>query len=998
MKKLTGASFKTTAAPLALGIAFLASPAFAQDNTAAGQSDASVEAGTTDAPTGDAIVVTGSRISRPDLAAASPVTVVSEEQLKLANKPGVEEFLRQIPQAVAGIGQNTNNGNAGVATVNLRGLGTVRTLVLVDGKRFVPYDTLGIVDLNMIPQALVRQVQVVTGGASAVYGSDAIAGVVNFILDSDFTGLQVDAQTGISEKGDGTEYGASLTGGLALGDRGNIILSGSYLQVNKVQNGDRDFAIDALAGADYSSGGSSTNAFGSIDTPGGRFTFTPAGFLPYNANRDAFNFNPQNLLKVPQEKWTATGLLDYDLTDNVEFFARGTYSKTEVQTEIGSSGTFGFSFDINLSNPFLDPVANPAAAGARTILAQYDTGPSLACPTCVAGDGVVRVGVRRRLTELGPRVSNYKGEAWQAVAGLRGDFSDTLKWEVFGQYGKVMRDIAFLNDVDADKTQQALLVDGTFANPVCRNASNGCVPLNLFGAGGVTPAAAQFISFGLAQEDENTQFVTGAFLSGDLPFSLVEGTPAAFAVGVEYRRETGDANPDQALREGNSIGFGSSSPIQANYNVKEAYAEVKIPLIQDQPFFETLGLEAGARYSDYNSNVTVDNTGTGGTIDNFSTGYSNWSYKIGLEWAPVSELRFRAMYQRAVRAPNLQELGLPVTPGTGDALFDPCALGTANPGDATLRQLCLTVGGGVPEDRLDLNDPDALLAQPTAGQVNNFSGGNPTLVPEVAKTLTVGAVFRPTSFLPGFTASVDYFDIKVERAILATPEQAIIDACYYAERVATGTFCSLIKRNLDDGSIEGDSEYGVDATRRNIGLLSSRGIDVNANYVANLGTDARLLLGLALTHNLASKVQFADVLNVYECAGAIGKTCRDPVARWVWNQTTGLEIGQFLAQLTWRHMSSITNDTVTGRVGYVTQPPSAFVVPTIPSYDWFDLAFRYKVDDNFNFRFGVSNLFDKQPPVVGSDYPNTTQSGGNTIPGTYDPIGRFFNAGVTFKF
>jgi len=527
---------------------------------------------------------------------------------------------------------------------------------------------------------------------------------------------------------------------------------------------------------------------------------------------------------------------------------------------------------------------------------------------------------------------------------------------------------------------------------VCRNNTGGCVPINLFGAGGVTPAAAQFIAFGLGQRDENTQLVTGAFLSGDLPLSLVEGTPAAFAVGVEYRRETGDANPDNNLRTGNSIGFGSSSPIQANYNVKEAYAELKVPLIRDAPFFETLGLEAGARYPDYNNNVSVDNTGTGGIVNNYSTSYSNWSYKVGVEWAPVSQLRFRAMYQRAVRAPNLQELGLPVTPGTGDALFDPCAAGTFNPADATLRQLCLTVGGGMAPNQVGTID------QPTAGQVNNFSGGNPNLRPEVANTLTVGAVFRPTSFLPGFTASVDYFDIKVKQAILATPEQAIIDACYYAERSATGTFCSLIKRNQGNGSLEGDTIYGVDATRRNIGLLSSRGIDVNANYVANLGTDARLLLGLALTHNLASKVQFADVLNVYECAGAVGKTCRDPVARWVWNQTTGLELGQFLAQLTWRHMSSITNDTVTGRVGYVTQPPSAFVVPTIPSYDWFDLAFRYKVNDNFNFRFGVSNLFDKQPPVVGSDYPNTTQSGGNTIPGTYDPIGRFFNAGVTFKF
>jgi len=458
----------------------------------------------------DTIIVTGSRISRPDLESASPVAVVSAEQLQLSNKPGVEEFLRNIPQAVAGTGGNNNNGNEGIATVNLRNLGEVRTLVLVDGKRFVPYDTNGIVDLNMIPSALIKRVDVVTGGASAVYGSDAIAGVVNFILDDKFEGLRGEGGTSITQKGDGGTYRASLTGGIKLGDRGHLIASGTYIKTNKVTQGQRGYSTFALAAADFSPGGSSTNEFGSIDTPGGRYTFTPGGFVPYSGARDSFNFNPQNLLQVPQEKWTATVLADYELTDNVEFFARGSYGRSKIGIEIGSSGSFGNAFDINyLTNPFLDPANNPAAANARQILASFDNGnPDY---DAVAGDGIVHFGLRRRMTELGPRTYSYDSKAWQVVGGLRGDFGDATQyhWELFGQYGKSIRNQAFLNDVNTDKIQQALLVVQGPNGPVCVDPSGGCVPLNPFGFGNISQAAAQFITFGLSEKDVNKQMVFG---------------------------------------------------------------------------------------------------------------------------------------------------------------------------------------------------------------------------------------------------------------------------------------------------------------------------------------------------------------------------------------------------------------------------------------------------------------------------------------------------------
>ena len=833
----------------------------------------------------------------------------------------------------------------------------------------------------MIPAALVQRVEVVTGGASAVYGSDAVAGVVNFILKKDFTGIEADAQVGVSSKNDGEHHDFSLTGGMNLGDRGNIVVNGTYSKQDKVTQGARKYSNESLAAADLSaSGGSSTNLFGSIDTPGGRYTFTPTGFQPYSAARDSFNFNPYNLLQVPHEKWTATAMAHYDLTDSVEFFARGSIGDTKVRTEIAPSGTFGFSFDINYrTNPFLDPATNPAAAGARTILGTFDTD----------NDGVVRVGVRRRTTEVGPRISDYHSRAWQIVGGLRGDLGSTMKWEVFGQYGKSKREIAYLNDLDAGKVQQALLVGGTAASPACLNTSGGCAPANLFGRGNLSAAAAKYIAFGLAETDVNDQFVVGGHLSGDLPIELVPSRPAAFVLGVEYRKETATADPDINLRTGNSIGFGSATPVDAQINVKEVYGELKVPVIADASFAKSLNLELGFRYSDYDNSTTVDNTGTGGAIIRHAMGFNNFTFKAGMDWEPVDSLRIRAMYQRAVRAPNLQEIGLPVTPGTGDAAFDPCGAGVFNPSDTALRNLCLTVGGGMAPGRIGVVD------QPTAGQVNNFSGGNPNLVPEVANTLTVGAVFRPSS-IPGLTASVDFFDIKVKKAILETPEQAIIDACYYAERNAAGTFCQLIKRNQIDGSLEGDTIYGVDATRRNIGKLAARGIDFAVNYSTDVNDAIKLTLGANATLVLNSQQQFADVLRTYECAGKVGKTCLSPQPKWAWNQTTGIETGPMLFQLTWRHISGVENDSLT--VGYNLNQPSAFKVPQISAHDYFDFAARFQIKPHFTLRLGVDNVFDKQPPVVGNDYGGTTENSGNTYPATYDPLGRYFSAGVNFKF
>lgn len=958
MKIGSAARLRCGVAPVILATALLSpSIVFAQDETPQGAQGAGYD--------DQVIIVTGSRIARPDLEAASPVSVVSQETIKLAGSSGVEEYLRDIPQAVAAIGSATNNGNEGAATIDLRNLGEERTLVLVDGKRFVPYDAAGIVDLNMIPPALVERVEVVTGGASAVYGSDAIAGVVNFIMKKDFQGIEADAQYGLTDRGDGRTTQLSLTAGTNFaGGRGNITVNGTYSNQEAVYQGDRSFSQEALAAADFSPGGSFTNAPGFLDLGPDGYQFTSAGDLTdLGANPDAFapfNFNPYNLLQTPHEKYTATLLANYEISDTLEFYGRASYAQSKVTTIIAPTGTFFFPFDINYTdNPFLSDQA-------RNIIATYDDD----------SDGIVSAAIGRRLTELGTRDSIYENKAWQLVGGLRGDFSDTMHWEVFAQYAKTKRSQDFINDVAYDRLFQAVqaTTDGS-GNVVCVDPSNGCVPANIFGPGNLSSAAADYIRLDLHEDNRTTQFVTGGFLSGDLPFAVPTASkPGAFVIGFEYRKETSKARPDDNLVAGNSIGFGSSTPIDAQYDVWEGYGEVKLPILSDMSFAQELNLEAGVRYADYKNEIKTLGTGNS---------YTNWSWKLGGDWKPVDAVRFRVMYQRAVRAPNIEEIGQPLTPSTGDADFDPCA--GANPvGNAQLTQLCIDTG--VPAANI------GSVGGPISGQINNFVGGNPDLVPEKASTWTIGAVLEPSA-LPGFTATIDYFDIKVEDAILQVPEQSVLDICYDIEQDPDGSFCSLISRS-PTGRLNGDTTVGVDVRRRNIGMLRSRGIDFAVQYRFDLGNVGNLRLAANVTRQLKSDLQFADQLEVNHCVGLVGTTCLRPDPKWRWVQTTTWNKGSLTLQLRWQHLGKLTNDSV----AFGDALASDFVVPVIDSYDYFDLSGMFEVTENFALRGGITNLFDKKPPVVGNDYGGTAENSGNTYPATYDPLGRSFFIGATVRF
>ncbi len=490
------------ASTVLIGAMAFAAPAIAQELPEAVPEAASVEQGMDV----EAIVVTGSRIARPDLSANSPISVVTGETLKLTGSTSVEDYLRNLPQVVPGIGGQTNNGSGGAATIDLRNLTEQRTLVLVDGKRFVPYDREGIVDVNMIPAALIKRVDVVTGGASAVYGSDAIAGVVNFILDDRFEGIRADAQYGLTQRGDGRQFDGSITVGQSFSEgRGNIVINAGYTKEAALTQAKRRYSEFALGQADLAPSGSLTDTPGNIsdnfpticsqaeiDDGNCYAQFRPNGDLGPVVG--SFNFNPYNLFQTPLRRYQVHALARYEFSDSVEFFGRASYVNSKVSTIVAPSGTFFFPFTVNLDNPFLSDQA-------RGVLGPLDTD----------GDGNVDIAFGRRTTELGTRDSIYTNKAMQFVGGLRGEIARGLRYEAFAQYGQVKRSQRYLNDIDFARTQQGLLVREVGGVPTCIDPSNGCVPVNLFGAGNLTPEAGDFIRLDLEADDKTTQFVTGHF-------------------------------------------------------------------------------------------------------------------------------------------------------------------------------------------------------------------------------------------------------------------------------------------------------------------------------------------------------------------------------------------------------------------------------------------------------------------------------------------------------
>ncbi len=1014
-KSLSGATCLQSLALAGTAVAILSSTAaFAQtaeDDAAADQT----------------IVVTGSLIRNPNLEQANPVNVTTSDAIELKQSNTAEEVLREVPGIVPNIGTAVNNGNGGSSYVDLRGLGSNRNIVLLDGNRIAPADLAGRVDLNNIPLALVSRVDALTGAAVTTYGADAITGVVNFVTKKDFAGVDLSVGEQITGKGDGNYLRADLTVGANFDDgRGNAVVSVGYQESDPVYQGDRDysvFGIDSYSGTLGGSGttvpsrvtgtrplitGTTTPSTDGTVANGGTRQVDPATGLA-RSTYALFNFNPYNIFQTPFKRYNIFAQANYEISDSVEVYTRGLFSKNTIDTIIAPSGSFGGSVTMNLNNPYMPATLrnqfcafNTATGGAYVPL--YSPAVCAAAATATGPSDpnyrTVTFNLSRRAVEVGPRISNYTSTVFDYRIGLRGALTSTINWDLNASYGESDKIQAIKNYTLQSRWRQALLANNT---TTCITNTGGCVPVNPFGpAGSISAAAADFLS-----DDSTTQVKTSlgqvrGVVSGDLGFSSPGASePVGFALGAEYRNYSArQASDVLAKTPGELGGAGGAAPdIFGGYKVYEGYGELIAPLLEDKAFFKSLTLEAGARYSSQQIN--------GGGTNN------DWTYKVGLSWEPVDDVKLRGNYARAVRAPNIGELFSPVSTGLTSLATDPCA-GSAPVSNANLRAVCLAQGAPAGTIGSILN--------PTAAQANSTGGGNIKLAPEKATTWTVGAVFQP-QVLPGFSLSVDYYNIKVTEEIGAPTSGDVIAACFgspapsaITSASATNPLCTAIRRNPVTGGLDGDpaTTLGLPQTLSNSGRLKTDGIDVIANYAKDLGLakwSSGLVLNYAISQTFNANVN--SPLNTdRECVGYYSANCgftgsMQPKWQISWRNT--FTFGKLDASILWRHISGMQQepDDVSGSgpafagklpVGFGYREGETVDFGKIGAYDWFDLTLRFNVNDNLTLTAAVQNLFDKDPPIVGSSIGSTSYNSGNTYPSTYDALGRRFAVSARVKF
>ena len=937
------------------------------------------------------IIVTGTLVQNPNLVSSSPVAVVGAEEFDLRQSNNAEQVLREVPGVVASLGANTNNGTNGTATVDLRGLGSNRNIVLLDAVRLVPSATTGQVDLNILPLALIDRVDVLTGGASTSYGADAVSGVVNFVTRRDFAGLDASVSEQLSERGDTNVLRADVTIGANFDDgRGNAVLSIGYQEADSLFFAKRDpgiFTINSITG--LSAGDSQTSVptvFAFNDNSTLQVSPTGSNLVPFY---QGFNFNPFNVYVTPFERFNIFAKAHYDVSDTVTAYTRALFSKHTVAGIIAPSGVFGEALTIPANNPFLNAAIRDQICLAESIPlgAACNTNAALPLPA-----------VYRRTVELGPRTSTYVSEVFDYTAGLKVNITDNIKADIYGSYGETSRNETRTGYVARSRLQQALNATNV---TTCAVTTNGCVPLNLFGPqGSITAAQAGFIG-GVTSSILNTSSLAQVhgIVSGDLGFSSPwAAEPIAFAVGSEYRRYKAARAPDNLAQVPGELGGagGAVRPLSGGFDVKEAFGELIVPLVADKPFFNELTIEAGVRHSKYKVDAVGDPS------------FSATTYKFGANWEPVEGLKLRGNYQRAVRAPNIGELFAPVATGLTNLAVDPCA-GAGPTTNANLALACINQGA-----------PAAAVAagtiqNPVAGQANSTGGGNPNLGTEKATTYTFGAVIQPSGLVNGLTVSIDYYNIKITDAITPPTPGDVIFACFgnapfnITAAQANSAACTGIRRSTVNGRLSGSpaTVAGLPTPLTNAGLLKTDGIDLNINYKTDLGF-AGLNLNFNGNYTRSSKFAASPTTAFRECVSFYSANCGFSAGqiqpKFSFNQRTTLNFDDIDVSLLWRHIDGVKyepglpvlfNGAVTGTGPLVGR---SFNFNRISAYDYFDLTARFHLTDNFALTMSAFNLFDKKPPVVGGQAGTTNANSGNTFPSIYDVVGRRYAVTGRLKF
>ena len=922
------------------------------------------------AQTVDRIEITGTRIKSLNGESTSPILSVSEEQIKDAQPMAVEEVIRGLPAAVPAIGPGTNNGTGGGATIDLRGLGSNRSLVLLNGRRMVPFDLNAVVDTNSIPLALLRRVDIVTGGASAVYGADAVAGVVNFVLKRNFQGVDLSTSYGVSGEGDAKRRRTDLTVGSSLADgRGNVALSMGTVKTDPLLQGARAFGAASISSTSGNPQGSFTTVPAYFDSAQISWQLDTATGGP-SAGVNTFNFNPLNYYITPLDRQQATALANYTINDHAQVYAEMTYTRSTVVSNLAPSGTFFNTFSIPIGNPYI-----PAAARAD-ICTNYN----IPAANCVVGDPTeFSVDIGRRFVELGPRINDFRNKTAQLTAGLTGNIMGSWNYDAYISRGEADQLQFRTNWGSSAKVQQALRALDT---TTCLDPSNGCVPLNVFGdAGSITAAQAAFINLSAVLSQSVKQDVAAISVSGDLgaaksPFA---GDPIGVAVGVESRKmRAGNLSDAASQINGEVLGTGAPSPdINGTFKLNELYTEATIPLVSNAPFAQSLKLELGYRHSEFKTTS--------------STNYGSW--KVGGDWEPVKGFRVRAMAQRATRAPNIAELFNPLITGLDNLAVDPCEGTRINAADVgvagTLTNLCVLTG--VPVARV------GSLPPPSAGQVNVLQGGNPALKPEEADTITVGFVFEPAA-VPGLSIGLDYYKIDIDKAVSNPAVTDVLDDCYSAARnptLALNAACAAVGRG-PGGTFNGASALGISLPLSNLGKQATSGLDLNVGY--RLPLKAMGTVDIALNLNQVDKYWFQatpnsvkrDCLGYYSVACGNASSLGGPSYEQKFSQRTNWTMGNFTVGYNWRHVSAVTEEP--GGTNFLAK------FATIKAYDYVDLSASWNAMKNLTVNLSVANAFDKKPPEVGNTIAGTGANSGNTFPQNYDVVGRYFTVGATLKF
>jgi iron complex outermembrane receptor protein len=905
------------------------------------------------------VVVTGSRIKRRDFTSPSPITTIDREAFEFSGQPTLEEYLNQMPQLTPDFGRTANNPGDGTAGLNLRGLGAGRTLVLLNGRRVAPSGVGSAIDVNNLPRALVDKVEIITGGASTVYGSDAIAGVINFITRKDFSGLSVDGSYNISEQGDADIYDANIVYGHDFSNgKGNITLFGGFYERKELFAGERELSsvtyIDTLVNNQVIIGGSTTIPAGGVLAPRVnlgqgpvRVTWNPDGNpITWDFVNNRYNFAPLNYLQTPLTR-SALGLMGtYDLTDRLESYFEASYMKNEASRELAES-PFNGVITVNTDNPTLTPQT-------RQLFEQQ----------LAVAPGLARMQFSRRMLELGPRIQDHEREYLRFVAGLRGEITDGWEWDAWLTYTDATETELLRNDGSRSRLLQGLLVDPVTGQ--CFNPSGGCVPVDLFGEGRMSQEAIDFVRVAPYQNDTHRKQSLASVVVTGSPFDIWTG-PVNMAFGAEWRQDKASFKADDALFEGDTLGYVGDSPVSGTESVYELYTEALLPLIDDRATGNYLGLELGGRYSDYKNAGPV------------------WTWKAGLEWQPMDALRFRTMFQHAVRAPNNEDLFKEqyTQPGVavGDQFFDPCSA-SQDPAGKGVTDKCLAQG-------LSAAQIGVFEAEPFY-PVDFLLGGNPELVPEESDTFTLGLVLTPVS-VPDLVIAVDYFDLEVTDTI---GEISAFDICF-DEQNTGNVFCKNISRDAT-GNI---SKISQPVSNR--GLQSVEGVDTQLQYRTDL-PDAMAIFDYSdiqltsiWTHYLSVKQQENITTEVWECAGLFGRPCANfhtvsfPENRLI--STLTYTSGPLTANLTWRWIESMDNAAPLNSANFGI-PEAEPGIPSVPSYNFFDLGFGYQFNEQWQARFGVTNLFDKEAPNMAN-----AANQNNTDTGLYDLFGRSYFLSVVWN-